>query len=45
MVTKMWRLQKCFVQHRSYMRHAMNTIQSKDHNIGSYRINKISLPS
>ena len=23
----------------------MNTIQSKDHNAGSYRINKISLPS
>ena len=24
---------------RSYMRHEMNRIQSKDHNIGSYRIN------
>ena len=27
------------------MRHKMNKIQSKDHNIGSYRINKISLSS
>ena len=27
------------------MRHEMNRIPSKDHDIGSYRINKISLPS
>ena len=26
---------------RSYMRHEMNRIQSKYHNVGSYRINKI----
>ena len=30
---------------RSYMRHEMNRIQSKDHNIGSCRNNKISLSS
>ena len=30
---------------RSYMKHAMNRIQSKDHNVGSHRINKISLCS
>ena len=30
---------------KSYIRHEMNRIQSKDDNIGSYRINKISLPS
>ena len=29
---------------RSFMRYEMNRIQSKDHNIGTYRINKISLP-
>ena len=29
---------------RSFLRHEMNKIQSKDHNIGSYRINKVSLP-
>ena len=27
------------------MRHELNRIQSKDHNIESYRINKISLSS
>ena len=27
------------------MRQEMNRIQSKDHNVGSYRINKISLSS
>ena len=27
------------------MRHEMNRIQSKDHNIGQYRINKVSLSS
>ena len=26
-----------------YLRHSMNRIQSKDHEIGSYEINKISL--
>ena len=26
------------------MRHEMNRIPTKDHNIGTYRINKISLP-
>ena len=26
---------------RSYVRHEMNTIQGKDHNIGPYKINKI----
>ena len=30
---------------RSYMRQDMNRIQSKNQNIGSYRINKIYLPS
>ena len=30
---------------RSYTRHEMNGIQIKDHNIGSYRINEISLSS
>ena len=30
---------------RSYMRQDMNRIQSKNQNIGSYRINKISLSS
>ena len=30
---------------RSYIWHEMNRIQSKDNNIGSYRINKISLSS
>ena len=30
---------------RSYMKHEMNRIQSKDHNIGSHKINKISLCS
>ena len=30
---------------RSYMRHEMNRIQSQDHNMGSYRVNKISLSS
>ena len=30
---------------KSYMRHEMNRIQNKDHNIGFYRINKISLSS
>ena len=29
----------------SYIRHEMNRIQSKDHNIRSYRISKISLSS
>ena len=28
---------------RSYMRHEMNRIQSKCHNMGSYRINAVSL--
>ena len=27
-----------------YIRHAMNSIQSKDHTIETYEINKISLP-
>ena len=30
---------------RSYMRHEMKRIQSKDHNIGSFRINNIYLSS
>ena len=30
---------------RSYMKHEMNRIQSKNHSIGLYRINKISLSS
>ena len=30
---------------KEYIRHEMNRIQSKCHNIGSYRINKISLSS
>ena len=30
---------------KSYMRNEMNRIQYKDHNIGSYRTNKISLRS
>ena len=30
---------------RSYMRHEMNRIERKDHNIGSGRINKTSLSS
>ena len=30
---------------RSYMRHEINLIQSKDYNTWSYRINKISLSS
>ena len=28
---------------KSYTRHEMNRIQSKDHNVGLYRVNKISL--
>ena len=27
-----------------FLRHSMNRIQSKDHKIGTYEINKISLP-
>ena len=34
-----------FCSYRSNMRQEMNRIQSKDHNLGSYRINKISLSS
>ena len=30
---------------RSYMRHEINRIQSKNHNIGSYRIHKNSFSS
>ena len=30
---------------RSYLRHEMNTIQGKDHNIGPYKINNIYLSS
>ena len=30
---------------KSYMRHEMNRIRSKDCNLGLYRINKYSLPS
>ena len=36
---------KSFLFNRSYMRHKMNRIQSKDHTIGLYRINKIFLSS
>ena len=32
---------KNFLFIRSYMRHGMNGIQSKNHNIGLYKINKI----
>ena len=34
---------KNYLFNRSYMRHEMNRTQSKDCNIGSYRINKTSL--
>ena len=30
---------------KSYMKHEMNRIQSRNHKIGSYRINKICLSS
>ena len=36
---------KYFFCNRSYMRHKTNRIQSKNHNIGSHRINKIYLLS
>ena len=29
--------------HKKCLRHSMNMTQSKDHNIGTYEINKISL--
>ena len=28
---------------KKFLRHSMNSIQSKDHRIGTYEINKISL--
>ena len=37
------KIYKNVLYNTSYMRHEMNRIQSKNHNIGSYRSNKISL--
>ena len=34
---------KCFLLNKKCLRHSMNRIQSKDHKIGTYEINKISL--
>ena len=36
---------KNILSNGSYMRYEMNGIQSKDHNLGTYRINKVSLSS
>ena len=36
---------KNILLNKSYMRHEINRIQRKNHKIGSYRINKISLSS
>ena len=34
---------KIVLLNKKYLRHSMNRIQSKDHKIGTYEINKISL--
>ena len=34
---------KCVLLNKKYLRHSMNRTQSKDHRIGIYEINKISL--
>ena len=34
---------KDFLLNKKYLRHSMNSIQSKDHGIGTYEIDKISL--
>ena len=44
-INKNMKITKFFLFNRSYMRHKMNRIQSKNHTIGLYRINKISLSS
>ena len=44
-INKNMKITKLFLFNRSYMRQKMNRIQSKNHTLGSYRINKISLSS